>query len=458
MEPGDIPTSVHGTTLEPSDLGCIDCSGNSDNNQRMPLIRGIINHWGAILDTTFIRPTIKDNVPIITFHGDGDNAVPYVTGHPFSYPIFPIVYGARPIHRRLDNLGVKNELHTLVGFGHEPWLLNPELKDTCYKYTKPFLYSILVPKPLTIRGDSTVCLNDRGSYTVELRSGSHYCWDVTGGTLVSNTGNSITVQWNSAGPHTISVREMTRNDVNGDLAYFTVNVINRPIAAFGVSVQHSVVAVTDSSVGAINWNYNMGNNQTRNSPSFSYDYHNESTYSIQLIVSNGFCADTTSRTVQTDTCPVASFHYRVSNDTVYFIADSSNGVQFHWRFGDGDSTDGRATYHVYNRGGNYLVYMAVSSARACTQSVALIVPYSAPNGIEDITEEEMKLIPNPAHGSVSIDCIGCEVTIYDLLGRVVWTDYELQNKNIDISFLNNGIYNVRLRSKNNLITRRLMVQ
>ena len=115
MEQSEVPASAHGITLEPSDLGCYDCDVNADNNRRMPRIRGIINHWGAILDTIYIRTTAKDRVPTISFQGDGDNIVPYISGPPFSLPIFPTVYGALPIHQRMDDIGLKNELHTLVG-------------------------------------------------------------------------------------------------------------------------------------------------------------------------------------------------------------------------------------------------------------------------------------------------------------------------------------------------------
>jgi hypothetical protein len=148
MEQSDAPACIYGTLLEPTDLGCMDCADNTDNNERMPLIKGMVSHWGAILDTTFIRATVKDNVPTICLQGNQDNIVPYTAGPPFSIPIFPIVYGSVPIVARLLDLNIKTELHTFIGYGHEPWLLAPQLIDTCYVYELPFMYSILQPKPM----------------------------------------------------------------------------------------------------------------------------------------------------------------------------------------------------------------------------------------------------------------------------------------------------------------------
>jgi len=121
------PASSFGSFLEPDDLGCLDCSGNTDFAQHIPHIKAIVNQWGAIMDTTFIDAS--ENTPVLSFHGDQDVLVPYTFGYPFSLPVFPQVYGSASIHPRLTNAGIKNVLHPLVGFGHEPELVAPQLND-----------------------------------------------------------------------------------------------------------------------------------------------------------------------------------------------------------------------------------------------------------------------------------------------------------------------------------------
>lgn len=293
MEQSDWPPCIHGTFLEPSDLGCMDCAVNTNNNSRMPEIKGIVNHWGAIFDTTYIRPTAKDNVPTICLQGDQDPIVPYNVGPPFSLPIFPDVYGSLPITKRMTDIGIRNELHPFVGYLHEPWLTAPQLIDTCYVYEIPFLYSILQPKPLVVTGNATVCLNDTDSYSVRNDAGSHYCWNLTGGTVVTNTNNAITVRWTSLGPHILTVQEMNRDVVSGKLDSFAVSVINHPVAAFGDSIHNGHVTFSDSSINAVSWTYQFGDGSSMQAQDPTHIYGQAGSYTVSLIVSSGGCADTT---------------------------------------------------------------------------------------------------------------------------------------------------------------------
>ena len=453
MEQNEVPARVHGTTLETSDIGCYDCDVNADNNRTMPKIRGIINHWGAILDTSFIRTTAKDNVPTISFQGDQDNIVPYITAPPFSIPIFPTVNGALPIHLRMDDIGLKNELHTLVGYGHEPWLLAPQLLDTCYLYTLPFLYSILKPKPVVVTGDATVCLNYTGHYSVPYTTGSRYCWDVTGGTILSNTNNAITIQWTSVGTHILTVRELTRNKVNGDLDSFTVNVIAHPVAAFGDSVLHAQAIFSDSSVGAVSWAYNFGDNGTSALENPSHTYHSQGTFTVRLIVSNGYCADTTFRTLVTDTCPSGeTITYTVSGDTVFFTASPSVGVQYSWHFGDGDSSNAVAPFHVYNHSQNYLVSLWSTTTKACRVYGSVILPFTAVStGINEAGVQAVKVYPNPTDGLLHISAMpeAADLILYDLEGQKIaeqhveigaYTEFNMND-------LSSGIYMLKIKGE-----------
>jgi PKD repeat protein len=463
METGDIPNYIHGITTEPSDLGCIDCADNTANNSTMPEIRGIVNHWGAILDTSFMRATPKDNVPMISLAGDQDNLVPYTVGSPFGYPVFPTVYGSLPMHYRMDDVPIRNELHPLVGYGHEPWLLAPQLIDTCLRYEVPFLYSILKPAPLTISGTATVCLHDEGTYSVPQRSGSHYCWSYSGGTLISNTGNAITIRWTTTGSHLITAREMTQNDVNGDLDSLYVNVVSRPVAAFGDSVVHTTVAYSDSSVGATSWAYSFGDGGVSSQENPSHTYSGENDFTTRLIVSNGYCADTAYRLIITDTCPAASIHYTISGDTVYLSADTSKVLTYSWTFGDGSSASDTVwtLAHTYSHTQSYLVGLTITTRNACTVSTSAIIAFTYVNnttGISEANSDAYRIYPNPAHDQVNVDCGDCAVAIYDCLGRLVLSKYELNKTNIDIRGLDAGIYNISVTADGQTTNGRLVIQ
>lgn len=458
MEPSDVPSDVQGIPLEPSDLGCYDCATNADNNRTMPKIRGIMNHWGAILDTVFIRPTAKDNVPVISLHGDQDNLVPYTVGSPFGYPIFPVVDGSVPIHARMDHLGIKNELHPLYGYSHEPWLLAPQLLDTCYKYEKPFLYSILKPAPLTISGDSALCTSMVGTYTVQQRAGSHYCWTYPGAAVHMVNGNTVTLSWATPGTYLVIAREMTRNEVNGDLDTFYVHVVAPPVAAFGETVTHTFVQINDSAQAATSWHYDFGDAATSTQPAPSHTYHGAGTFTIRQIVSNGLCADTAYRSIVTDTCPVVHLHYAISHDTIYVTAEPSGLLSYHWNFGDGGVDSGETAYHIYGHPQNYLVALTTTNDKGCTGSESAIVSYAQPAGINAIRAQEIRIYPNPAHDYVTISCAECNVAIFDCVGRLTIDKYGVNNQIIDISGLDAGVYQVSITTGSQVKCGRLTIR
>ncbi len=76
---------------------------NSTNNLKTKFkIRGVIDMWGQIADTSFISSEEAHNIPIIMFHGTADSS--YVK--------------SVQISKRFKNLGGCYQLHTKTGAGH----------------------------------------------------------------------------------------------------------------------------------------------------------------------------------------------------------------------------------------------------------------------------------------------------------------------------------------------------
>ncbi len=109
-----IPSEVHGIGSEPSDLGCIDCSGNTFAHTVD--IKGVVSLWGAVYKLSYLQPTPK--IPTLLIHGTDDQIVKIGTGQPFSSPTFPVLYGSLPIHNRMDSLQIYNEFYPYQGQGH----------------------------------------------------------------------------------------------------------------------------------------------------------------------------------------------------------------------------------------------------------------------------------------------------------------------------------------------------
>lgn len=104
-----------------SDLGNIETSGNDYHDQFS--IKGIVDMWGALPDTSMMR---GKNIPILAFHGDTDDIVPYGHDHPFhkagllNKVITKKMHGSYSIVKYAQSHGQKAKLYTFEGYGHSP--------------------------------------------------------------------------------------------------------------------------------------------------------------------------------------------------------------------------------------------------------------------------------------------------------------------------------------------------
>lgn len=85
------------------DSSSLNKTHNPDN------IFAIVNFWGAIFDTAWLKNT---RVPIMNIHGSKDRVVPNAE------PAGPL-YGSGIIHRNADSLRIPNRVLIFYGVGHE---------------------------------------------------------------------------------------------------------------------------------------------------------------------------------------------------------------------------------------------------------------------------------------------------------------------------------------------------
>ncbi len=91
-------------------------------------LKAVANMWGAVSDLNIIDRDEK--IPVLSIHGTNDDIVPFDYDYPFKKSlminrlIMDKLYGSKPIHDRLNSLGIRNRLVVLPGLGHEPELDN----------------------------------------------------------------------------------------------------------------------------------------------------------------------------------------------------------------------------------------------------------------------------------------------------------------------------------------------
>ena len=460
MTESQLPNAIHGILTEPDDLGDINTSGNNDYGNRYVAPRGIISHWGAILDTTFI--TQNNPIPVLGIHGTADVIVPYDTGSPFGYPVFPVVYGDHPVTTRLTNIGIPNKLVPLVGYIHEPELLSPEICDTMDNEGRAFLWSIIKPIAPPITGPAVICRQHSATYAVQPSAGSKYCWQLTGnGIITSNSGNAITVLWADTGLVTVTMTELNYMAAQADPVSFQTEVVSSAHASFNPSINQLQVTCLNTSSAATNyyWNFGNGDTSTLNSPVEIYT--SGGTYRITLISSNGVCADTVSKSVTIDSCPVANFTYHLSNLNGFFYSDTTNTTAYFWNFGDGDSVtvNAAAVLHQYAHSGTYTVIMGVENNLGCRNRDTIVIEV-VNVGVNNVEAQTATVNCDLANGcDIRLFNQGeWSLEVYDMLGRRLFDQPISSNYMLRTAGFESGIYLLKLSSGNQTLVKKFIKQ
>jgi PKD repeat protein len=457
----DRPASTFGSFLEPGDMGCMDCSGNNDFGKRIPRIMAIVNQWGAIMDTSLIEAS--ENIPVLSFHGDQDILVPYVYGYPFQLPVFPKVYGSVPIHQRLTNLGIPNRLNTLEGYGHEPELLAPNLNDTIYNDTRLFLFDLLKPHTSAITGPATVCAGTTATYSVLNTPGSRYCWAVSdNGTIVANTGNSITVLWAGTGTAAVQVKELNYILAEGEEQQFTTTVVPHAQSSFTYQATELDVTFTNLSNDATtyNWAFGDGTGSTDAAP-VTQSYTSGGTYTVSLVAANDYCADTSYNTFTIDSCPIARITYQLNNYNAFFYSPVTNTVSYFWNFGDGDSAAVASpnVFHQYAANGSYPVSLKVRNALGCSYTDTLTVTVNVTTtAVADVALSPVTFTPLPyGHVQVSGLPVGSNtnIAVYNLQGQQLYSTSVLTGScMLPIGNMPAAVYIIKVTTGSAVITHR----
>lgn len=168
-----------------------------------------------------------------------------------------------------------------------------------------------------------------------------------------------------------------------DTTYTDITVYATPFADFNVDPEfqvfpESTVTIENNSVAGVvsyNWDLDDGNEVTGINPG-QHTYETWGVYQIELVVSNGFCHDTTWRTIEiVPPPPVAFFDVDTAACaplTVLFDNLSMYGAAFAWEFGDGGSSSVESPVYTYWLPGTYTVTLTVLGYDGVTEDVFII--------------------------------------------------------------------------------------
>ena len=196
------------------DLGPLTTNGNQIREDFS--IKAAVDMWGAVSDINMID---SHAIPVIAFHGNADNIVPYGYDYPFQVAgffkksLFNKMYGSQCVVERARQNGYKAELHTFDGWKHSPHLTNDTINQNFYYIQDNmvrFLREVMVPEWPSIQAvtGSNVLVNASGQATdgpavYRLESCLPIVrvnWKAEGGLLLSQEDGQAKVVWISNAP------------------------------------------------------------------------------------------------------------------------------------------------------------------------------------------------------------------------------------------------------------------
>lgn len=197
-------------------------------------IKAVANMWGAVSDLNIIDADEK--IPVLSIHGTNDDIVPFEYDFPFRNSlminriIMDRMYGSKPIHDRLNSLGIRNRLVALPGLGHEPELetdntLNNYI-DTLTTQITSFFYEETAPSVNLPTSQLTVNTNSAlKSIFYEVSNGTAVEVSAEGGIKAnSNPADAAIIWFNRAVTRKLKV--ITTNKFEAwNIKEFPVNVV-----------------------------------------------------------------------------------------------------------------------------------------------------------------------------------------------------------------------------------------
>lgn len=167
--------------------------------------QGIAAYWGAIADLSWMAHG-NNKAPMVMFHGTNDLIVNYKCAKPFSGVVLtaPNTCGTYKMDSLMTALNMPHNTYFAPGEGHEYWgALNGDWlasgpnaywPDIINK-TTDYLYDLMRPIAPTINGPDTVLPTTNYTYSIANPNSNHtYCWEVTGGVIVSPVINGPTIE------------------------------------------------------------------------------------------------------------------------------------------------------------------------------------------------------------------------------------------------------------------------
>lgn len=235
---------------------------------------------------------------------------------------------------------------------------------------------------------------------------------------------------------------------------------NPPVAAFtpsavSVCVGQTLTFTDNSTNGAEDWQWSLPGAlpPVSDNQNTVATYYNPGTYTVSLIASNSYGADTSiTQTIVVKPLPVvdliASSTLICQGETATLIATGADS--YLWTTGQTNDT-------IYVSPTSTIFYTVVGTTNGCTDNASVNIGVEQCSDVAEISAKTIHIYPNPASEYITIDAddVSEKITIelYDILGNLIYSQTSFDKlTTINLSQFSSGSYFVRVVSNNSLYT------
>ncbi len=197
------------------------------------------------------------------------------------------------------------------------------------------------------------------------------------GDMGTSTLTSPTHDYTSVGTYSVKLRVVDANGCSDSITragYIVVGLLDANFTAPATACVYNNVTFTNTSSSHTTSSWDYGDGGRDGTEHGSHTYSAPGTYTVRLIIGNGACFDTITRTIVIYPQPVATFTITPTDPcpapaTIGFTSTSPSGSSIYWKYGDGFTGTGGSSSHTYGSNGVKTIDMIVTSANGCKDTI-----------------------------------------------------------------------------------------
>ncbi|MHB8258951.1 MAG: T9SS type A sorting domain-containing protein [Bacteroidia bacterium] len=333
--------------------------------------------------------------------------------------------------------------------------------------------------------NDTICSG--ATTTLTANGATTYTWN-TGATT-----NSITVSPANTTTYTVIGTDSTGACINMATKAIYVESINIQATQSFICGGPTSVTLTASGANTYTWNTGATTNTIIATPTVTTTYTVTGTGAM-----TGCTALSAIKTITVSPSPMPITSFTLTQDTAPHTWDATAGYPPNvtgatWYWGDSSSTIGLYPSHIYTTPGSYNICVTVTVTTGCSSApycqndsvyrlannsvystmvyVNVLHPHSQTTSLKQIiSNEQVSIYPNPTKDVINLTISQFDnltiksIAIYNTIGECVHRQivgYPLgqsSNSQIDVSSLSEGVYFITIKTTNNTITKKFIVQ